>query len=257
VQGAGLKVKDAGIKVAGEKRAAACRAGFTLIEMIMVIVILGIVGLILGRIINAATQGYQSRAAMKELQSSGRLAIDYLESELRYAIPDSVRISAGGTVLEYGRTLFVGHYHQISGTVMAVDDDLSGKDFSGKWLVVYNTSPADFYAGNSSFPIAGNSSGSITCSTTIDRDSPDGRYYVCDSAVKVGRNGDGLIYYSGYDPGGVEAHGQFLCRRVQSVSFALQPGTLATEPTVSLALKLVVDSLSLTLERQVRLVNFP
>ncbi len=257
MQGIRSKDKGARIKVAGEKRAAACRAGFTLIEMIIVIVILGIVGLIIGRIINAATHGYQSRAAMKELQSSGRLAIDYLESELRYAIPDSVRISAGGTVLEYGRTLFGGHYRQISGTVMTVDDDLSGFDFSGKWLVVYNTSPTDFYAGVSSFSIAGNTSGSITCTTTIDRDSPGGRYYVCDSAVKVSRNGDGLIYYSGYDPGGVEDHGQFLCRRVQSVSFDLQPGTLATEPTVSIALKLALDSLSLALERQVRLVNFP
>jgi hypothetical protein len=148
-------------------------------------------------------------------------------------------------------------YRQISGPVMTVDDDLSGRDFSGKWLVVYNTSPADFYAGSSSFSIAGNTAGSITCTAAIDRDSPGSRYYVCDSAVKVSRNGDGLIYYSGYDPGGVEDHGQFLCRRVQSVSFALQPGTLATEPTVSIALKLALDSLSLTLERQVRLVNFP
>ena len=140
---------------------------------------------------------------------------------------------------------------------MDVDDDLSGRDFSGKWLVVYNTSPADFYSGSSSFPIAGNTANSITCTTTINRNSPYQRFYVCDSAVKVSQNGNGLIYYSGYAPGSLEDHGQFLCRKVQSVLFALQPGSLAAEPTVSITLKLESDSLPLTLKRQVRLVNFP
>jgi len=231
--------------------------GFTLIEMIIVIVILGIIGLIIGRIINSATRGYQSRAAMKELQSSGRLVMDFLESELRYAVPNSVRILAGSTSMEYGRTNFGGHYNSINGTAMDVDDDLSGRDFSGKWLVVYNTSPADFYGGSSVFPITGNTASRITCTTTISRDSPYQRYYVCDSAVKVSQNGNGLIYYSDYTPGNVEAHGQFLCREVQSVLFALQPGSLAAEPTVSITLKLESNSLPLTLKLQVRLVNFP
>jgi len=225
--------------------------------MIIVIVILGIIGLIMSRIINSATRGYQSRAAMKELQSSGRLTLDYLESELRYAVPNSVRVLAGGTSLEFGRTIFGGHYDMISGAVMDVDDDLSGQDFTGKWLVVYNTIPADFYNGSSVFPIAGNTGSSISCTTTIDRSSPYQRYYICDSAIKVTQNGDGLMYFSGYDPGNVEAHGQFLCRKVESVLFALQSGSLAAEPTVSIALKLESGSLPLTLKRQVRLVNFP
>jgi len=233
------------------------RAGFTLIEMIIVIVILGIIGLVIGRIINSASRGYHDRAAMKELQSSGRLALDYLESELRYVVPNSLRILAGGTGLEYGRAIFGGHYNSITGTVMDVDDDLSDQDFTGKWLVVYNVSPADFYGGSSSYAIAGNTAARITCSTAIDRTSPFQRYYVCDSAVKVGQNGSGLIYYSGYAPGSVEDHGQFLCRKVQSVLFALQPGSLAAEPAVSITLKLESGSLPLTLKRQVRLVNFP
>jgi MSHA biogenesis protein MshO len=240
--------------------------GFTLIEMIIVIVILGIVGLIIGRIINSATRGYQSRAAMKELQSSGRLALDYLESELRYAVPNSVRVlndhgvdvedAQPGSVLEYGRTIFGGHYNSISEADMTVDDDLSGLNFSGKWLVVYNDHPADFYGGSSVFPIAGNTGNHITCTTNIDRDSPYRRYYVCDSAVKIGQNGNGLIYYSNYAPGSVEDHGQFLCRKVQSVSFVLQHSQ-AAEPTVLITLKLESGSLPLTLKRQVRLVNFP
>jgi len=245
------------LETVDENRIRECRAGFTLIEMIIVIVILGIIGLIIGRIINSATRGYQSRAAMKELQSSGRLALDYLEPELRDMVPNSVRVPADSVSLEYGRTSFGGHYNSISGTVMDVDDDLSGRDFSGKWLVVYNTSPADFYAGDNSFPIAGNTANSITCTTTISRNSPYQRYYICDSAVTVTQNGDGMMYFSDYAPGNVEAHGQFLCRKVESVLFALQPGTLAAEPTVFITLKLKSGSLPLTLTRQVRLVNFP
>jgi len=250
------RVQDSGLKVVGENRVADCRAGFTLIEMIIVIVILGIIGLIIGRIINSATRGYQSRAAMKELQSSGRLALDYLELELRYAVPNSARVLAGGAGLEYGRTIFGGHFHNISGTVMAVDDDLSGLDFSGKWLVIYNTHPADFYGGSSVFPIAGNTGNTITCTTNINRDSPYQRYYVCDSAVKVSQNGDGLIYYSGYNPGNVEDHGQFLCHKLQTASFVLQHSQ-AAEPTVFITLKLGSGALPLALKRQVRLVNFP
>ena len=259
-------------KVAGENRVRDCRAGFTLIEMIIVIVILGIIGLIMSRIINSATRGYQSRAAMKELQSSGRLALDYLESELRYAVPNSVRVLDGhgndlgddtsGSTLEYGRIIFGGHYDTISGAVMDVDDDLSSQDFTGKWLVVYNTDKDEFYSSShpSRFSIVSNTQGQnpdkITCTTTIDRASPYQRYYICDSAVKVTQNGDSLMYFSDYAPGKVEAHGQFLCRKVQSVSFVLQH-SLAAEPTVFITLKLKSGSLMLTLKRQVRLVNFP
>ncbi|MEA3241517.1 MAG: prepilin-type N-terminal cleavage/methylation domain-containing protein [Pseudomonadota bacterium] len=259
-------------KVAGENRAT---AGFTLIEMIIVIVILGIVGLIISHIINSATRGYQSRAAMKELQSSGRLALDYLELELRYAVPNSVRVfdengdvpedDEPGPTLEFGRMIFGGLYDDdtSSGNDMVVVDDLSGKDFTSKrtWLVVYNTGPADFYAGNNSYVITDidpvDDKWRISCATDIDfshHDPP--RYYICDSAVKVTKNGDGLIYFSGYNPtSGAKNHGKFLCRKVESVSFVLQHSQ-AAEPTVFITLELKSGSLPLTLKRQVRLVNF-
>lgn len=245
--------------------------------MIIVIVILGIIGLIMSRIINSATRGYQSRAAMKELQSSGRLALDYLEAELRYAVPNSVRVldsnghdlgdDTPGSTLEFGRAIFGGHYNSISGADMNVDDTLKDEKgnllgFSDMWLVVYNLHPGCFYENNcgvyppSRYRIDHNSSSSITSTTTIDGVSPYQRYYICDSAVKVTQNSNALMYFSDYEPGNVEAHGQFLCRKVESVSFVLQHFQ-ASEPTVFITLKLKSGSLPLTLKRQVRLVNFP
>lgn len=231
--------------------------GFTLVEMIMVIVILGVIGLVLAQIIFSASRGYHSRTVLKRLQSDGRRTLAYLERELRYAVPDSVRLLAGGAGLEYGRTFLGGHYRQIDGHVIQVSDDLDGRDLRGMWLVIYNTHPDDFYGGVSRFRITANDAGSITCAVAIDRESPYQRYYVCDSAVSLGLNGDALVYFSGYEPGAAPANGQFLCQRVKAVSFSLQPGNLGSQPAVRVELSLEDDGVPLTLSRQVRLVNFP
>ncbi|MBN2331974.1 MAG: prepilin-type N-terminal cleavage/methylation domain-containing protein [Deltaproteobacteria bacterium] len=233
------------------------QGGFTLIEMVIVIVLLGIVSLVIGQIINAAGRGYRTRGVMKSLQSGGRLAMMLLERELRHAVPNSVRISAGGEALEFGRTAYGGSYNAITGAVLHVDDDLSGRNFSGMWLVIYNTGTSDFYSGGSRFPIVTNTADRITCGGVISRSSPGQRYYVCDSAIKVSRNSDALLYYSGYEPGAGEDHGQFLCRQVAAIRFVLQPGTLAAEPAVAVTLSLAEKSLPLVLNHRIRLVNFP
>ncbi len=231
--------------------------GFTLIEMVMVIVILGIVGLVIAQIIFAATRGYHSRTAMKRLQSNGRRALAYLENELRYAVPNSVRLRDGGAGLEYGRMFVGGCYEQIDGQILRVRDNLDGLDLRGMWLVIYNTSPDTFYGGVSTWRIVANDAGSITCATVIERESPRQRYYVCDSTVSLGVNGDALVYYSGYAPGAAPAHGQFLCQQVKAARFSLQPGNLGSQPAVLAVLALERDDVPLTLSRQVRLVNFP
>ncbi|MBN2232500.1 MAG: prepilin-type N-terminal cleavage/methylation domain-containing protein [Deltaproteobacteria bacterium] len=238
------------------------RAGFTLVELVMVIVLLGIVGLVVGQIILAAGRGYRTRTTLKELQDAGRLALTFVDRELREAVPDSVRVLDGGTVLEYGRTVFGGGYDTgaaaaISGPVLTVLDDLSGRDFSGCLLVIYNTSSADFYGGGSTFPIIGNSAGSITCSTTIDRTSPYGRYYVCDAAVKLKLAADELLYCSGYRPGDAETGCQPLIDGVTSLEFQLHSGTRAEAMLVAVRLTLARDDLTVRLGQQVRLLNFP
>jgi MSHA biogenesis protein MshO len=238
------------------------RAGFTLVELVLVIVLLGIVGLVAGQIILAAGRGYRTRTTLKELQDAGRLALTFIDRELREAVPNSVRVLDGGTTLEYGRTVFGGGYDPddaaaISGAVLRVQDDLGGYDFSGCQLVLYNTSSSDFYAGGSRFTITGNGADTITCSAAITRSSPHGRYYVCDSAVKLKLVGDDLVYCSGYRPGDAETDCQPLAGGVRSLGFRVYPGTQAAEMVVEIRLNLARGGLTVPLCQQVRLFNFP
>jgi len=64
--------------------------GFTLIEMVISITILGIVGGMSALIIDRTVEGYDSTARRAKLYSSARLAIDRISREVRQALPNSI-----------------------------------------------------------------------------------------------------------------------------------------------------------------------
>ena len=86
--------------------------GFTLIEMIMVIVITGIIGGIVAVFIRAPVQGYMDSARRAEISDVADTALRRLGRDLRTAVPNSVRVAGCGATpcVEFLPTKTGGRY---------------------------------------------------------------------------------------------------------------------------------------------------
>ena len=73
--------------------------GFTLIELVVVITVMGILSVGAVAFITDASDGYASTVRRTELGSTMRLAAERMTRELRNALPNSVRVS--GACLEF------------------------------------------------------------------------------------------------------------------------------------------------------------
>jgi MSHA biogenesis protein MshO len=75
--------------------------GFTLLELIIVIVVLGILAVGTSTYIVQTTESYVVSAERGKLIASGRLAVEKITRRLRNALPNSIRISASNNCVEY------------------------------------------------------------------------------------------------------------------------------------------------------------
>lgn len=65
--------------------------GFTLLEMVIALVILGIISLAIGSYLQLGAQGYTSTIQREQTQGLARFAIEKMTREIRHAAPNSVR----------------------------------------------------------------------------------------------------------------------------------------------------------------------
>lgn len=86
--------------------------GFTLVEMIVVMVITGILGGIVAMFIRAPMQGYVDSARRAEMTDIADTALRRITRDLRLALPNSVRVTVvgGNTYLEFLPTSGGGRY---------------------------------------------------------------------------------------------------------------------------------------------------
>ena len=88
--------------------------GFTLVEMIMVIVITGIIGGMVAVFLRAPVQQYMDVSRRADMTDIADTALRRISRDLRTALPNSVRVTnpGGGTVfLEYLETIAGGRYN--------------------------------------------------------------------------------------------------------------------------------------------------
>ncbi|MFT6472027.1 MAG: MSHA biogenesis protein MshO [Neptuniibacter pectenicola] len=86
------------------------QSGFTLIELIVVITLLGIISLVTVGFITSTMQGYADLTRRDQLSSAVRVAIERMAREIRNALPNSIRVNSDGSCLEFIPSLAASRY---------------------------------------------------------------------------------------------------------------------------------------------------
>lgn len=207
--------------------------GFTMLELLLVILITGILAVVVAPIIQEPVRSYFDQANRAALVDAADSALRRIARDGRRALPYSVRISVAGDAIEFiqvrdgaryrpwgaggaaARRLRTGNTDDsfnIYGTFgsIAARPYTLGTDSAHERLVIFNLGTAGFdsYAGDPVITPAGTS---VTISTDgnednidmnpqhqFDADSPSTRVYIADGGVSYACSGDGLFRWSGY-----------------------------------------------------------
>ncbi len=117
--------------------------GFTLLEMIIVIVVLGIIAVGTSQFIVQATQGYAVSAERGKLIAGGRVAVEKITRRLRNALPNSIRINASNQCVEYIPVIRATNY---TGNILVSSATIGTESFDMPAPV-----PAPFYVAVAGF----------------------------------------------------------------------------------------------------------
>lgn len=245
-------------------------SGFTLIELVITIVVVGIIAGVLFPVIYFGTESYRQQVARTELQSRGRLAMERITREIRQAVPNTVRISTTASAddtLEFGRTVFLSRYVAISGgsAPFTLQDNTGMSIPSAPFVVLYNTSPADYYAYPASlttFQVTAVGANSVSFNAAIKPDPPSKRYQLSEGPVSYAPDGSGnLMRYAGYDPGDnhlvAATDVDTLIDSVTSIQFRYSPGTLSNAGLVTILMQVSKGDVSLDFHQEVHIRNVP
>lgn len=266
------------------------KAGFTLIEMIVVIVITSIIAAVVAVFLRAPVQGYFDSARRAELTDIADTALRRMARDLRLALPNSVRVS--GTAVEFLQTRTGGRYAAESDGSGAADEldfttadssfdvlgNLSLAPVAGDLVVVYNLGITDAtaYAGDNTAPVDAASTVShivLTAAKLFPFESPGNRFqvvsgplsYVC-SGMGTDANGNGtgeLRRHSGYaitagqNNPPVGGNNALLANRVSACSFVYQQGVTERSGLVSMQLQITEASEAVSLYHEVHVPNVP
>jgi MSHA biogenesis protein MshO len=255
------------------------KAGFTLIEAVMVIAITGIIGAILAVFIRAPVQAYFDVARRAEMTDIADTALRRISRDLHLALPNSVRVTGGPTnfAIEFFQTRTAGRYRAEKGA--PTDNELvfsSGTDTSfdiigppmtfvaGDQVVIYNLGipGADAYTGKSAatdnrrdiVTTGTTTSVTITSSNALPFDSPNHTFYVVDTPVSYvcDLTAGTLKRYSGYTatpaqanpPASVAPSPVLVAKNVTACEFRYTTGVTERSGLVTLRLTITLDDAS-------------
>lgn len=84
--------------------------GFTLVEMVMALVVLGVISIGIGSYLQLGAQGYVDTRDREQIQSQARFAVERLSRELRHAVPNSLIVSSDQKCITFTPIEYAGFY---------------------------------------------------------------------------------------------------------------------------------------------------
>lgn len=261
--------------------------GFTLVEMIVVLVVLGIMAVLTTGIILNPFNAFQDQSRRAMLVAEADAALTRMVRELRHALPNSVRVSPDKKYIEFIPTKDGGRYRAAYGD--NVSDDIldfdntdhsfdvvgglqTGTAQAGDFVVVYNTtatgSITNAYTGDNRASIQNASPTSITLSSpgkqfpypSLDAqrfdvvpDSGPVTFYCYSTHLRRYTN----YGFSAAQPTGFMNEGNLLAEHVSTCQFDYIPGDNVRTGVVTLRLGLTDEGESVVLLYQAHVTNAP
>ena len=256
--------------------------GFTLIELITVVVILGIVSAVGSRFLITSLNSYRDIQERTKLIAKGRVAIEQMTRQLRLAVPNAVRVSSSGNCIEFLPVLTGATYlddvpdnENAAPTVTSISTVAFSFEFgTANHAVIAPMAASEVYATGSSIsrvsitPISGGSSySSISFSShRFIRNSPQKRVFVAANPIRFCLSGGSLFRYSGYgfsalslsdaNPGGST---DLMSQGVTTggTAFSLSAGSEDRNTAVNINLSFTQGNNTVSLQQQVLVRNVP
>lgn len=262
--------------------------GFTLVEMVTVIIILGILAIGVSSFIIFGTKIFINSTSVSQVLSQSRFVMERMTRELRNAVPNSLRVNDGDNktwqCLEFTPIISSSTYLSMpinplpasaQGTVVP-----SAGVKPGNNLLIYPLSPVDVYGDDQQrFPIESVNAGTVTFSEPIQfkQSSPRLRYFTTQNPISYCFFADGNIKrYSDYgiyanqptpaqmDLGVINGRsvlmGQGLSMLVNGQSvlpISIKPATLQNNAMVILTPTFKVNGETFKYQQQVQVINVP
>ena len=267
------------------QRAAVISSGFTLIEMIISIVILGILSVGSVRFISQTTQGVIDTAERQRIATVGLIAMEKMSREIREVLPNSIRIDGSGECIEFvpvkgGSQYLSAPVVSASTTIQAVRTGYAALlNTTYDRVALYPTLTTDIYAALNPGPISSLISTlpdatpqeviTLSASHQFLTDSPERRFFVVRYPVTYCYSAGFLYRYKNYGfqvtmgssrPTAFSATGasrEVIASLLTSANFSYLPATLSRNGVVKIAITLTDGGEVHPLDNEVLIRNVP